>query len=87
MRLILVAAAFAIVISPARAQLIGQPSGQGGAPPSSPAAPTTAPSVLTTPSQSQYQGTTSPPANLNNVVQPPALQGREQPEQPAGPLR
>lgn len=90
MRLTLVIVAMvAVLSSPSRAQLIGQPSGQGGATPSSPVAPTTGSSVLTTPGLTQYQETTTPlpPARLNELARPPASEGREQPEHPAGPLR
>ena len=84
-----IVAMIAVLSSPSHAQLIGQPSGQGGATPSSPVAPTTGSSVLTTPGLTQYQETTTPlpPPRLNELARPPAAGGREQPEHPAGPLR
>lgn len=86
---LLVVTVIAFLSSPSHAQLIGQPSGQGGVTPSSPVAPTTGSSVLTTPGLTQYQSTTTPlpPPRLNELARPPATEGREQPEHPAGPLR
>ncbi len=85
---LIIVATVAVLSSPSRAQLIGQPSGQGGVAPSSPAAPTTGSSVLTTPSLTPYQGATPLSApQLNGLVRPPAPEGREQPERPVGPLR
>jgi hypothetical protein len=84
----MIVATVAVLSSPSRAQLISQPSGQGGVAPSSPAAPTTGSSVLTTPGLTPYQSTTPlPPPQLNGLVRPPAPEGREQPERPTGPLR
>ena len=84
-----IVAMIAVLSSPSHAQLIGQPSGQGGTTPSSPVAPTTGSSVLTTPGLTQYQGTTTPlpPPRLNELARPPPTGGREQPDQPPGPVR
>jgi hypothetical protein len=54
--LIVTTAIVAITVSSARAQLVGQPSGQGGAPPPTPNVSTTAPSIVpNTPGTSQSQ--------------------------------
>jgi hypothetical protein len=55
-RFLIAALAGAVIVLPARAQLIGQPSAQGGAPPPQPNVSTTPPSVPNTSSgTSQFQ--------------------------------
>jgi hypothetical protein len=57
--LIVTTAIVALVVSPAGAQLVGQPSGQGGAaPPLQPNVSTAPPTVQTTPGTSQSQDST-----------------------------
>jgi hypothetical protein len=58
-RLLIVTTAIAVlIVLPARAQLIGQPSGQGGAPPPAPYVSTAPPTVPNTAGTSQNQDST-----------------------------
>jgi hypothetical protein len=49
-----------LTVSPVRAQLVGQPSGQGGAPPPAPYVSTAPPTVPQTPGTLQNQDSTLP---------------------------
>jgi hypothetical protein len=57
--LIITTAIAVLVISPVRAQLVGQPSGQGGAPPPPPNVSTAPPTVQNSPGTFQNQDTTT----------------------------
>jgi hypothetical protein len=92
MRRILIAVAIiATLVSPARAQLIGQPSGQGSTAPANPNVPQVAaplpaesmrPSGEVSPGLSQYQPMTQ--SQLNQIHPNP---NQSRPAQPEGPLR
>jgi hypothetical protein len=54
-RIFIATTAAFIIVSPAHAQLVGPPSGQGGTPPAAPNVSTAPPPILNTPGASQSQ--------------------------------
>ncbi len=86
--ILILAIAIAAIVSPARAQLIQTPSAQGPPPPPDLPAPTTGSNPIS-PGLSDYRIHTLPAPALNELHRSTesGVNGPEQPERPAGPLR
>jgi hypothetical protein len=85
---LMIAAVLATVSHPALAQVISEPSGQGTAstPNPEPTRQSTGSTVLS-PGLTQYQGSNLPTGASREPPRSQTTEGRELPEQPAGPLR
>jgi hypothetical protein len=89
-RILIAAAVVAALVSPLRAQLVGQPTGQGATAPANPQIPQLPPapppdvaSSGATPGATQYRSPT--PSQLNAIGSNPNQSGG--PARPEGPLR